>query len=301
MTRGQNFPFLLLFGFGLLECMCEGLSACIVWYSFCTRSIQLHCLEVSLPVRSRHIRGRDEGDELTLTELGPPDYDVILYPGDVLYVPRGCIHATSTPPGTGPPSMHLTVGIEAMWDQGLSSTWESLLGAGELYRHSFIQEGYFQALRQLTDTDSTFRQTPPRPARRPGSVGPKFKEAMRSKLHQIVDQIIDGTDTLSLIQKAKKVTMEPYLNNLKTYCNASQEKTLPHTNVATHEATVSSWFSAFMARSTSSSSNSGSTDDQDGFEGVDSVGEGGIGHEPLPGSEPLEVKATDEYLMHDEF
>eukprot|EP00043_Microstomoeca_roanoka_P006499 m.63267 g.63267 ORF g.63267 m.63267 type:complete len:502 (-) comp13438_c0_seq1:306-1811(-) len=52
--------------------------------------------ELGFPVRSYQIRGRDSGDELSLDQLGQPYMDVILNPGDILYVPRGCVHATST-------------------------------------------------------------------------------------------------------------------------------------------------------------------------------------------------------------
>jgi hypothetical protein len=88
---------------------------------------------------------------LSLKTLGPPLVDVVLGPGDTLYVPRGCIHGTSTPAvgevdqadqadeageaseaeeagedthDIRESSMHLTVGMEAMWDSGLSATWE---------------------------------------------------------------------------------------------------------------------------------------------------------------------------------
>jgi ribosomal protein L16 Arg81 hydroxylase len=70
-----------------------------------------------LPVRGNQIRGRDEGDTLDERSLGRPYMDVELRPGDVLYVPRGCLHATSTPDGDLP-SMHMTVGMETMWDVG---------------------------------------------------------------------------------------------------------------------------------------------------------------------------------------
>ena len=54
--------------------------------------------ELELPVRYRHIRGRDEGDEVYIADLGKPFLDVVLNPGDILFVPRGCLHTTSTPP-----------------------------------------------------------------------------------------------------------------------------------------------------------------------------------------------------------
>ena len=49
-------------------------------------------------MRHRHIRGRDGGDKVSISDLGEPLLDVTLEPGDVLFVPRGCLHATSTPP-----------------------------------------------------------------------------------------------------------------------------------------------------------------------------------------------------------
>mgnify|MGYP000860372492 CR=1 FL=1 len=107
--------------------------------------------DIWLPVRYRHIRGRDDGDIVDKEWLGKPYMDVILEPGDVLYVPRGCLHLTSTVEEKKKtkrprslfekknnlltPSIHLTVGMEAMWDHGVSATWEAFFGAGEFFRH----------------------------------------------------------------------------------------------------------------------------------------------------------------------
>ncbi len=102
--------------------------------------------------------------------------DVVLEPGDVLYVPRGCIHATATPEGDLP-SMHMTVGMETMWDVGewkrgggmgtekdavnhtaldclgVAMTWEAFLGAGDVSHHNHIMEGYYTALAHKIDSD----------------------------------------------------------------------------------------------------------------------------------------------------
>ena len=54
---------------------------------------------LSLPVRNAHIRGRNGGAEassLQPNNLPAPYMDVVLVPGDVLYVPRGCLHWTAT-------------------------------------------------------------------------------------------------------------------------------------------------------------------------------------------------------------
>ena len=126
-----------------------------------------------LPVRYRHIHGRDDGDEVLLEWLGEPLMDVVLEKGDVLYVPRGCIHLTSTVllpsveddgrlrPLREKPSVHLTVGMEALWDSGVSTTWEAFFGAGEFYQHQHVTEAYYRALGNLIDKDSRFRETMP--------------------------------------------------------------------------------------------------------------------------------------------
>ena len=56
--------------------------------------------DIWLPVRPSQVRGRDDDDELDSESLGRPYMDVELGPGDILYVPRGCLHATSTPEGS---------------------------------------------------------------------------------------------------------------------------------------------------------------------------------------------------------
>ena len=50
-----------------------------------------------LPANKKYIIGRDEFELLKDEELGEPLMDVVMYPGDALYVPRGCFHRTATP------------------------------------------------------------------------------------------------------------------------------------------------------------------------------------------------------------
>lgn len=54
-------------------------------------------------------------DTLEMSELGPPLIDVVLSPGQILYVPAGFPHTTDTTFGIAPDadaSLHLTVGID---------------------------------------------------------------------------------------------------------------------------------------------------------------------------------------------
>ena len=76
----------------------------------------LRWAEVAATLRAA---GRGGGGEQTAEGLLGPPLEYTLRPGDVLYVPRGCLHATSTLDSEDA-SMHLTVGVEAMW--GTSST-----------------------------------------------------------------------------------------------------------------------------------------------------------------------------------
>ena len=146
-----------------------------------------------LPVRYRHIRGRDSGDGIDASQLGKPYMDVILSPGDVLYVPRGCFHLTSTPQDPENerldinPSLHLTVGMEAMLDGSLSTTWEAIFGAGSHYQHDHVLEAYFTAIGSLTDKNVQFREAIPREMLRGDKNHSTWRPRLRSMLHEIVD------------------------------------------------------------------------------------------------------------------
>lgn len=70
------------------------------------------------------------GDVIPPSELSAPLADVTLAPGDVLFVPRGVTHRTSTlvdeeAGGEEPGSLHVTIGIETDTDE---FTWLSVLG-----------------------------------------------------------------------------------------------------------------------------------------------------------------------------
>ena len=61
-------------------------------------------------------------DEVTATADGPPALDVVLAPGDALYLPRGWLHSAEA---QGERSLHLTIGVRALTRYALV---EELLG-----------------------------------------------------------------------------------------------------------------------------------------------------------------------------
>jgi len=63
-----------------------------------------------------HVVGKQEGHEQDDTALGSPLLDVMLHAGDLLYVPRGFVHSTSTPPPqlNEAPSLHITMNLETV-------------------------------------------------------------------------------------------------------------------------------------------------------------------------------------------
>jgi len=128
----------------------------------------------------------------------------VLEPGDILYVPRGCLHATSTPVGNiededywqkdskEGPSLHLTVGMETMWDEGISATWEAFFGSGLMFRHEHILEGYYTALGNLIDRDERFRQALPREFML-GGYNRTWEHLAKNLFHDLVDEMFDKT------------------------------------------------------------------------------------------------------------
>ena len=213
--------------------------------------------DIWLPVRYRHIRGRDDGDIVDQEWLGQPYMDVVLEPGDILYVPRGCLHLTSTvdegETGLGTnknknkkrnkkrnkkkktkqeirnklltPSIHLTVGMEAMWDHGVSATWEAFFGAGEFFRHDHSVESYYRALGNLIDKDIRFRETLPMDFLKISAedskktigegASPEFVAQVRERMHTLVDEMIDSTPLIKRIRRLMLLTKSNHNDQLK--------------------------------------------------------------------------------------
>eukprot|EP01052_Picozoa_sp_SAG31_P002643 SAG31_NODE_95_length_25901_cov_24.763700_13_plen_83_part_00 len=65
-----------------------------------------------LPLTEDQIEGRRPNETLAVEELGAPLMEVTVQAGEILYVPRGMIHATSTEEGSrDDTSVALTVGM----------------------------------------------------------------------------------------------------------------------------------------------------------------------------------------------
>ena len=130
---------------------------------------------VWLPTRPHHTSDPD----LRPSTLGTPFIDAVLEPGDVLYVPRGCLHGTSTElpehgsdgaaaPGGSEraskqqPSLHLTIGLHTLMTTGTPLSWEAFFGADKHYRHDHVVEALFTAIGNLAEGDNEFRKSVPR-------------------------------------------------------------------------------------------------------------------------------------------
>ncbi len=73
---------------------------------------QVHAPVIELPVKSQPRSGAG-----LVPDGQAPVLDVVLHPGDCLYLPRGFVHAAET---TDKPSVHLTIGI-------VTTTWHDVL------------------------------------------------------------------------------------------------------------------------------------------------------------------------------
>lgn len=97
--------------------------------------LQLHGTKhwtVHPPVLDRPHRDEpwnDRADQVRSAAQGPPLVDVVLRPGDVLYLPRGFLHSARACGGT---SAHLTIGIHPWTGQHLGAAL--LAAAGEALR-----------------------------------------------------------------------------------------------------------------------------------------------------------------------
>ena len=85
-------------------------------------------------------------------DFGPPQWDVLLEPGDVLYLPRGEVHHTSV---EGSPSVHLTLGIDTRRGVDFLASIVETASADERFREDLTRLGGKRALelgeRQLKD------------------------------------------------------------------------------------------------------------------------------------------------------
>lgn len=74
-------------------------------------------------------QGRRPNETITVEQLGPPLMEVVVNAGEILYVPRGMIHATSTSEGdAADTSVALTVGLPQFRSGFYSTSYDALLG-----------------------------------------------------------------------------------------------------------------------------------------------------------------------------
>jgi hypothetical protein len=74
------------------------------------------------PQHNHALPNQPSGD-LQLSELGPPLQEVVLEPGDVLYLPRGMVHQAAAQQGE---SSHITISTYQRWsmaDFAVVSAW----------------------------------------------------------------------------------------------------------------------------------------------------------------------------------
>ncbi|MCO8270041.1 cupin domain-containing protein [Actinoplanes sp. TRM 88003] len=74
-----------------------------------TKRWRLHAPVLPDPLEKQAWGGR--ADEVSATAQGEPDMDVVLAPGDALYLPRGWLHSAEA---QGTRSLHLTFGVRAL-------------------------------------------------------------------------------------------------------------------------------------------------------------------------------------------
>jgi ribosomal protein L16 Arg81 hydroxylase len=124
----------------------------------------LYETQVPLPFRGQHF-----GDEPV--EPGPIVQEFDLHPGDMLYMPRGMMHAAGTASDS---SMHITMGV-------LHTTWAELL---------------IEALARYGATDADFRR-----ALTPGFARKDFDRAAAEKTFRILfERALDGADFDSALE-----------------------------------------------------------------------------------------------------
>lgn len=129
--------------------------------------------------------------------LADPIVDVILQPGDILYVPRGMLHMTSTDMLTesnnvGDYSLHLTVAIAP--DAFIPSYAIGGMDAYGIPKHDLFRQAYIKAVEQLSVRDVRFRTTIPYQAGKD-----TWKPVLKALMHDVVNEVWDNTTFPTLL------------------------------------------------------------------------------------------------------
>lgn len=192
--------------------------------------------DVLLPVYKRHIIGRDEDDNIHEDMLGKPTMEVILNPGDLLWVPRGCIHSTSTESNLWETneedvnvvknnnkkdnnnehmseeellrktSMHLTTHMARLHDFG--GMEQIVLTALNGNENSLFESRWTDTLHEMLEEDIEYR-------RGINFYEKNWKDNIREKMHNVVDRMLDRTDYLDVIRKQSTLSISRRFNIMK--------------------------------------------------------------------------------------
>lgn len=134
----------------------------------------------------QQIRGK-AGDSVRRAEYGEQLLEAVLKPGDVLFVPRGTFHSTSTA-SSDTPSLHLTVGMETDSDD---LTWGNLLAeaVGSVASELALWEEE-PDLREALPLQ-TLRLEPEIP-----QITKRQKERAVTMLHSMLEKLVDTDDSV---------------------------------------------------------------------------------------------------------
>ena len=186
--------------------------------------------KVLLPVYKKHIIGRDEDDNLNEEKLGKPSFEVVLEPGDILWVPRGCIHATSTGKEVWmddidiqniseselllKTSMHLTTHMARLHDFG--GMEQLLLTALNGNENPLFESRWSETVNKMMDEDISYR-------RGLNFYEKNWKKNVRMKMHEVVDRMLDNSDYLETLQIHSTMSIMRRSKNLKGYLKFKDE------------------------------------------------------------------------------
>ena len=192
-------------------------SQCVfIWQLEGSKRWQIWLREAALlPVDDRRVFGKHSDRQLERENLGQPDFTLVLQPGDVMYLPRGVIHATDTVDCTGgsSPSVHLTVGVDS-WPVDDFTTGGSLLGLTMPELLGSVLGGsdttplpplWHEAVQQLQN-DVEFRRSVPVGSGREDA----WAAAVRAALHRLVDAAMDEPEVLRDIQEGYATRLEEW-------------------------------------------------------------------------------------------
>lgn len=156
-------------------------------------------LPITLSYKNEHIAHPDQRygfdgklygeDSIEIKKLGTPDLDITLSPGDIMYVPRGTIHLTSTViddtlKNSDEYSVHFTAGIPVDFQ-----TMENAIGVDQ-YREEYFVESIKKAISNLQLKSSKHRYSY-------SLLDKDYKEKIRNNLHNIINEMVDNTDYIS--------------------------------------------------------------------------------------------------------